>query len=138
MKRKVITYFLLSVFLFSTIGVPIAIHYCQMMNSVSLQACEICENSTSNCCKDEETETTVVSYQNDSCCNTKIIADPLTEKYISAFYELQKVNVKTFEYILPLKTLFSENLTTTNFALDNSPPAIYSNSRYLDNSLLLI
>lgn len=138
MKRKVITYFLLSVFLFSIIGVPIAIHYCQMMNSVSLQACEMCEKETSKCCEDEDTGTTVVSFQNDSCCNTKIIADPLNEIFISAFYKFQKVDVKTFEYILPSKTLFSENVTATNFVSDNSPPAIYSNSIYLDNSLLLI
>jgi hypothetical protein len=138
MKRKVVTYFLLSVFLFSTIGVPITLHYCRMMESVSFQSCMMCEKDSSNCCKDEDSRTIVVSNQNDSCCNTKIIADPLAEKYISAFYEIQKVDVKAFVYILPSEILISKNVTNTKFASDNSPPDTYSNSLYLNNSILLI
>lgn len=138
MKQKIITYFLLFVFLFSTIGIPITIHYCQMMSSVSFQSCGMCEKETSDCCKDEDSGKTVVSNQNDSCCNTKIVSNPLTEKYISTFYEIQKVDVKALIYILPLGILLSENSTNTNFASDNSPPDTYSNSLYLNNSILLI
>ncbi len=139
MKRKVTTYFLLSVFLFSTIGVPVTIHFCQMMSSVSFQSCGMCEEEkTSSCCNDDIMGVALVSYNNDPCCSTKIIADPLTEKFISVFSEIQKVDVKSFVYLLPSEALLSVNITNINFPSDNSPPETFSNSLYLYNSILLI
>lgn len=138
MKNKVVTYFLLTVFLFSTIGVPVTIHFCQMMNTVSFQSCGMCEEATSDCCDNEESGTTVVSNSNDFCCDTKIIADPLTKEYVSAIYEIQKNDVKSFVYIIPSEILLSENIINTNYASDNSPPQTFSNSLYLSNSILLI
>jgi hypothetical protein len=98
----------------------------------------MCENATADCCKDEDSGTIVLSKENESCCNTKIIADPLSEKYISAFTEIQKLVEESFVYILPFEILISKNISNTSFASDNSPPCIYSNSIYLNNSILLI
>ena len=139
MKRKIITYFLLCIFLFSTIGIPVTIHFCQMMDTVSLQIYGRCEKEkTASCCNDNIFGLTKVSNQNDECCSTKIIADPLTEKFISAFSEIHKVDVKSFVYLFPSEVLLSVNVTHLNFASDNSPPDTYSNSLYLNNSILLI
>ena len=101
MKRKVITYFLLSVFLFSTIGIPVTIHYCQMMNSVSFQSCGMCQKESSDCCKDDDYGTTINSIENGFCCNTKFIAEPSSEKYISSSFEIQNTDVKTFIVTIP-------------------------------------
>jgi hypothetical protein len=139
MKNKVVTYFLLTVFLFSTIGVPVTIHFCQMMNTVSFQSCGMCEKvETESCCNGNSSKVTLSSRQNDNCCSSKIIADPLTEKFISAFSEIQKIDVKSIIYILPSEILLSENIINTNYASDNSPPQTFSNSLYLSNSILLI
>jgi hypothetical protein len=139
MKRKVVTYFLLSVFLFSTIGVPVTIHFCQMMSSVSFQNCQMCEKEeTTMCCNDKQSGESLASSQNDDCCTTKIIADPLTEKFISAFSEIQKLNAKSIVCLLPSEALIDINATNTNFPSDNSPPETFSNSLYLYNSILLI
>ncbi|MFZ1289767.1 MAG: hypothetical protein WAR79_06740 [Melioribacteraceae bacterium] len=138
MIRKIITYYLLSIFLLSTIGVPVTIHYCQMMNSVSFQVCEMCENSTADCCKNEDTNVSIFSQEKVNCCTAKFIVEPLSEKYISAFTEIQKLDEKSFVNILPLEILISQNITNTSFAADNSPPDTYSNSLYLNNSILLI
>lgn len=139
MKRKVTTYFLLSVFLFSTIGVPVTVHFCQMMSSVSFQNCGMCEKEeTTTCCNDKQFGETLASNQNDDCCSTKIIADPLTEKFISTFSEFQKLDIKSFVYQFSSEALLSINETNTNFPSDNSPPETFSNSLYLSNSILLI
>jgi hypothetical protein len=97
MKNKILTYLLLSVFLFSTMGVPISLHYCKMMDSVSFQSCTMCKEETSNCCKDDNYGTIINSSEKDICCKTNFVAEPLTDKYISALSEIQKVEIKTIQ-----------------------------------------
>jgi hypothetical protein len=109
-----------------------------MMNSVSFESCGMFEKEISNYCKDKDPGTTISSNENDLCCNTKIVADPLTENFISAFTEIQKLDVKDFVYTLLSEILISKNKSNTSFASDNSPPETYSNSIYLNNSILLI
>ena len=138
MKNKILTYLLLSVFLFSTMGVPISLHYCRMMDSVSFQSCTMCKEKASDCCQDDNYGTIINSSEKDICCNTKFVAEPLTEKYISASSEIQKVKIKTYIYIIPNSVLLSEHVTKISYATDNSPPDIYSNSLYITNSIFLI
>ncbi len=138
MKRKVITYFLLSVFLFSTIGVPITLHYCRMMNSVSFKSCGMCEKESSDCCKDDDFGTTINSIENGFCCDTKFIAEASSEKYISSSFEIQNIDVKTFVFTIPSDHSFSVNVTNRSVISDISPPTAYSNNLYLNNSILLI
>jgi len=138
MKRKVITYFLLSVFLFSTIGIPVTIHYCQMMNFVSFQSCGMCEKESSDCFKDDYDRTIINSVENGFCCDTKLIAEPSNEKYISSSFDIQNIDVKIFVFTLPLDHSFSVNVTKRSVISDTSPPTSYSNTLYLNNSILLI
>ena len=138
MKRKVITYFLISVFLFSTIGVPITLHYCRMMESVSFQSCEVCEKQSSNCCKNDEYGTIVNSINNSDCCNTKLVAEPSSEKYISSSFDIQKIDVKIFVFTILSDHSLSVIVTKGSLISDTSPPTLYSNTLYLNNSILLI
>jgi len=138
MKRKVITYFFLSVFLFSTIGIPVTIHYCQMMNSVSLQSCGVCEKESSLCCKDDDDGTSIISYGNSFCCDTKFIAEPSSEKYISSSFEIKNIDVKIFIFTISSDHSLSAIIAKGSVISDISPPTVYSNTLYLDNSILLI
>lgn len=138
MKRKVITYFLLSVFVFSTIGIPVSLHYCQMMDLVSLQSCGMCDNKASKCCDDDKSISIVKSENDVSCCTNKIIAASSDEKYLTVSYEVQKTEAKSFVFIIPTKEYFTEELSNKTLSSDISPPANYSNSIYLNNSILLI
>lgn len=138
MKCKVITYFLLSIFLFSTIGVPITVHYCRMMNSVSFQSCGMCQKESSDCCKDDYHGTILNSIENGFCCNTKFIAEPLSEKYISSSFEIQNTDVKTFVFTILSDHSLSVIVNKRSFISDTSPPPAYSNTLYLDNSILII
>lgn len=138
MKQKIITYFLLTVFLFSTIGITISLHYCEMTDSVSLQSCGMCDTKATSCC-DEDSFTLNVKSANDvSCCSNKIIAASSDEKYLSVFYDFQKTDTKSFVFIIPVKLYFTEDLLNTFFVSDLSPPLNASNSLYLNNSTLLI
>jgi hypothetical protein len=138
MKQKIITYLLLSVFVFSTIGIPVTLHYCQMMDLVSLQSCGMCDNKASTCCDDDKSISIVKSENDVSCCTNKIIAASSDEKYLTVTYEVQKTEAKSFVFIIPLKQYFTEESSNKIFSSDISPPANYSNSIYLDNSILLI
>ena len=129
---------LLSVFLFSTIGVPVTLHYCQMMNSVSLQSCGMCEKESSDCCKDDNYGTTINSVENGFCCDTKFIAEPSSEKYISSSYEVQKIEYKILIFVLPLNEYLYDVVSNTTFTSDTSPPLTHSNAIYLNNSAFLI
>ena len=119
-------------------GVPISLHYCKMMDSVSFQSCTLCEEETLDCCESDTSGTVFNSSEKDLCCNTKFVAEPLTEKYISALIEIPKVEIKTIIYIIPTALLLSEHVTKISYATDNSPPNNYSNSLYLTNSIFLI
>lgn len=138
MKRKIITYFLLSVFVFSTIGIPVSLHYCEMMDLVSLQSCGMCDTKASTCCEEGSITSKIKSTDNDTCCSDKVIAASSDEKYLTVTYEVQKTEVKSFVFIIPLKQYLTKELSDKTFISDNSPPARYSNSIYLYNSLLLI
>jgi hypothetical protein len=138
MKHKIITYTLISVFLFSVIGVPISLHYCDMMNLISLQSCGMCDSKTSTCCDDDNSNPIVKSENDVSCCTNKIIAASSNEKYLTVTYEVQKTEAKSFVFATPKQQYFTEELSNKTFSSDISPPLNYSNSIYLNNSILLI
>jgi hypothetical protein len=137
MKQKITTYLLLSLFLFSIIGVPVSLHYCQMMDSVSFQSCGMCEKKITGCCKDDDAGVRINSIENDSCCNTKYVAEPSTEKFLSSLTEIQKFDIKIYINNIPAEKLLSD-VAKVSCASDNSPPDTYTNTLYLNNSILLI
>jgi len=138
MKQKIITYLLLSVFILSTIGIPVSLHYCEMMDLVSLQSCGMCDTKAPTCCKEDITSSIIKSENDVSCCTNKIIASSSDEKYLTSTFEVQKTEAKSFVFIIPKQQYFNEELSNKTFITDISPPANYSNSIYLNNSLLLI
>lgn len=137
-KKRIFISIIIVLFLVSTTGLPITYHLCNAMKTVSLQSCGMCENKSSDCCKEEIYGNKVLSSGNDLCCNTKFVANPLTEKYISSSIDIQKLDFKIFISPIPSQDLLSANLTKCSFASDISPPETYSNTLYLNNSVFLI
>jgi hypothetical protein len=138
MKQKIITYLLLSVFVFSTIGIPVSLHYCEKMDLVSLQSCGMCDTKVPSCCKEDNSGSIIKSENDVSCCTNKIIASSSDEKYLTSTFEVQKTEAKSFVFIIPKQQYFVDELSNKTFNSDISPPANYSNSVYLNNSILLI
>ena len=138
MRKMFTTYLLLTVFVFSTIGIPVSLHFCEMMDSVSLQSCGMCDTKASTCCDDDNSIPIIKSENDANCCTNKIIAASSDEKYLTVTYEFQKTEAKSFVFIIPKQQYFTEELSNKTFSTDISPPPSYSNSIYLNNSILLI
>ena len=138
MKSKIVTYFLLSVFVFSTIGIPISLHHCEMMKSVSFQSCGMCDTKPTACCNESYLTSNIKATNDISCCSDKIIASSSNAKYLSESNEIQKPETKSFVFIIPVKQYFTEELFNKTFKSDVSPPINSSNTLYLNNSILLI
>ena len=73
-------------FLFSTTGLSITQHICQMMNEVSSEQCGMCtENEipeTSSCCKDENFAGEIITSGNFSeCCNTQVVENKVEDQF---------------------------------------------------------
>lgn len=130
MKHKIITYFLLSVFLFSTIGIPISMHYCNMMHSVSLKSCGMCEQKALKCYDKDFEGHKISSIKGSACCDSKIIAEPLDEKYVSSSFDIQKIDLKVLAVALTSENLLSEIVTKKIITSDISPPNTNSNQIY--------
>ena len=138
MKNKVITYFLISIFVFSTIGIPITLHHCNMMHSVSLNSCGMCERKPSNCCDKELERHKISSIKGSACCDSKIIAQASNEKYVLSSYEFHKIDSKILLDSSVSENLTEELISKRNIISDISPPYYHSTPLYLFNSILLI
>ena len=110
MRKMFTTYLLLTVFVFSTIGIPVSLHYCEMMDLVSLQSCGMCDTKASACCDDDNSTPIIKSEIDVNCCTNKIIAASSDEKYLTVAYELQKTEAKSFVFIIPKQQYFTEEL----------------------------
>ena len=144
MKRKIITYTLLSVFLFSIIGVPISRHYCEMMQKKSISSCEICADEMANapisCCEDEQNNySETISSINSNCCQTEFVFNKIEDEFlinkadINLFSSLE--NVIHYVSITPA----AQQVDLANsFYNDSSPPFLINPEIHITNSALLI
>lgn len=140
-KRRIYILTLTLIFLVSTTGMPLIIHYCNMMESASLQACEMhtIKVEKSSCCESEtQSSTSTNSYFSkiiDECCKDVTIDHSVKDTFVSS-----KTSIDfTIEFNTFVTTEF--NMTEkyqTDFGADTSPPLISSNKIYLTNSILLI
>lgn len=138
-KKRIYILTLTLVFLVSTTGMPIIIHYCKMMESASLQACEMHsqEIKKSNCCETENQSSAPAkssfSKAIDECCKDFVVDLSVKDTFVSSKTEF---NIPLYLYILVESDLTSH--FQTNLKLDISPPQLVSNKIYLTNSILLI
>lgn len=138
-KKRIYILTLTLVFLVSTTGMPIIIHYCKMMEKASLQACEMHtkEVKKSSCCETENQSSAAAkssfSKAIDECCKDFVVDLSVKDTFVSSKTEF---NIPLYLYILVESDLTSH--FQTNLKLDISPPQLVSNKIYLTNSILLI
>lgn len=138
MKRKISILTLAFLFLASTTGLPLILHYCQMMESVSLEVCEMHkEIIVSSCCDEEnENEISFTSIQN-PCCSDKIVDSSVKDNFVISKTDLlSKIQLPVVLFI-NFNFDLSE-ISSNKFYTDTSPPPLIDNHLYLDNSILLI
>lgn len=137
MKKKIFILTLTLVFVVSTTGLPLIIHYCKMMETASLQACEMHskENKKSSCCEEENTSDLFYTKLIDECCSDILVDHAVKETFITSNTEINKpAYLYTFAHVI---IDFTSDYKSC-FKVDTSPPPLLSNKIYLTNSILLI
>jgi hypothetical protein len=137
MKRKIFILTLALVFLVSTTGLPLIIHYCKMMETASLQACEMHnkEIKKSSCCEEADIADIYYSKLIDECCEDLLVDHSVKENFVINKTE-SPAALYLYTYIPVALDLTSNH--QTYFKVDTSPPLLSSNKIYLTNSVLLI
>ena len=144
MKRKIITYMLLSVFLFSVIGVPVSVHYCEMMKQKSISSCDICKdemtNVKSSCCEDEQNNySETISLPISNCCQNEFIYNKIDDEFL-----INKSDINLFSLLenviqqVVLTPDAQQVELTHSFYSDSSPPFLINPEIHISNSALLI
>lgn len=144
MKRKIITYTLLTVFLFSVIGVPISVHYCAMMKQKSISSCEICEvekeKVISSCCELEQNNySKKINSFKSNCCKEDLLYNKIDDEFLLNKTEFNFFT--TLENVLHIADSFQtvEQLyTPQNLYSDSSPPFLINPDIHITNSAILI
>lgn len=140
-KKRIYILTLTLIFLVSTTGMPLIIHYCQMMETASLQACEMHtkEVQKSSCCESEsQSSTGINSYFSkviDECCKDVTVDHSVKEIFVSSKTDIEfSLQINTF---VTTEFVLTPNFQT-NIKADTSPPLLSNNKIYLTNSILLI
>lgn len=141
MKRKIFILTITLAFVVSTTGMPLIIHYCKMMETASLQACEMHtkEVKKSSCCESEPQSSAIddsyFSKAIDDCCSDLLVDYSVKETFILSKSESL---IPLYLYtIIPVEFNLTSNYQT-NRESDTSHPPLLSNKIYLTNLILLI
>jgi len=146
MKRRVLILSLIFLFTLSTTGMPLIMHYCNMMESLTLwnsielgDGCQMHSkkiNETSCCDIENDFNSTIVN-QYDDCCQDFIVDSSVKDNFVSSKTELN-ISQETISIVSIDNDLFEINSEKRTFKTDHSPPLITSNKIYLSISVLLI
>lgn len=141
-RKKYIIFFFTLVFGLSSTGLPLSVHYCEMMNSVSSEECSMCveviKPEVYSCCSMEIPGLKLIDQKNGGCCETKIVDASVKDKYI--YTKVDKKEELNSIILLPQlnhSICFSDSKEVI-FYLDTSPPHLISNNLYIANSIFLI
>ncbi len=141
-KNRIFILLLLFAFTFSNVGLPFTVHFCAMMEKMSEEKCMKSLSPTvqteMTCCDKENKSKVNFSSFKENCCESKIAAEPLKEKYLIDSSILQKIELKTSAIFISDDILLSKVFLAKNFSNNSSPPSQISNELYLVNSILLI
>jgi hypothetical protein len=138
MKKKISISTLAFLFFASTTGLPLVLHYCEMMQSFSLEVCEMHNNETivTSCCEAENTSQVYFSKGYDTCCTTKLVDSSVKDDFVLNKTEFTKIQLLL---VLNSDLIYNfSNQSSNNFYNDTSPPLLADNHLYLNNSILLI
>ncbi len=143
MLKKIYIFGLIFAFVFSTTGLSITQHICQMMDEVSAEQCGMCTETelpeTMPCCEDGDSSGEIITSGNFSdCCDTQVIDNKVEDDFI--YFKEEVTNYQSSSIIaLPLSLFKNDNQIVKSFlhyAFDSSPPS-RENDLYISNSVLL-
>ncbi len=133
------TYALILLFTVTNTGLPLIKHMCQMMQTSSLEACDMCKvEEETTCCEENDNEVSFTVYQFSDCCQSEILLKPISDKFLS-----QKSN-HDLQVIFSYPAFDSDNFNdisksqAESYSTDKSPPFLSDNHIYLINSNFLI
>ncbi len=138
MKKKFSIILLVFLFIVSTIGLPLSINFCSMMDTPQVGMCEMHSNDTA--CETEihhiilKTELT-----RQDCCKTEIIDKAISDKYLQVDIHKHNLNYNIIAVINPnLTENIGSFVNSVHYFNDSSPPSLSNNHIYLSISILLI
>jgi hypothetical protein len=134
MTKRIIILSFCMLFLVSTTGLPLTIHFCKMKSSSNgNKKCGMCMMEGKH-----SKSSDVISLRRDmsSCCHTETFDNNVKDNFLSFGTELN-VHALYVEMICPVDYSFCSYISSVQFT-DTSPPRLLSNNLYLFNSILLI
>ncbi len=135
MKKRISILTLALLFFASTTGLPLVLHYCEMMESVSLEICEM--HKQSSCCGEESNANVYITSGYDPCCSTKLVDSSVKDNFVISKIEQTQKNLLPVILIINQTDIYSF-ASFNKFYNDTSPPLLTDNHLYLTNSILLI
>jgi hypothetical protein len=139
MKKKISILTLAFLFFASTTGLPLVLHYCKMMESVTFEVCEMHQGEVikTSCCEAQSDSKIYITNGYDPCCSTKLVDSSLKDNFVVSKTDL--VTKVQLPVILFINLNIDFSLYSSNkFYTDTSPPPLLDNHLYLTNSILLI
>jgi hypothetical protein len=134
MTKRIIILSFCMLFLVSTTGLPLTVHFCRMKSSVSVNKnCGMCMMSGKH---SKSSGAISLRRAMGNCCHTETFDNNVKDNFLS-FNTGLNISSISFEMICPVDCSFCSFICSTQFT-DTSPPRLLSNNLYLFNSILLI
>lgn len=143
MIKKISILTLLLLFFVSTTGLPLTIHFCNMMHKEANNTCKMhnakkmMSEMHSDCCKKNDAKK-AETIKKASCCKLETVLAGVKDSFISYKTESENNSVTKLFFVTEItpepKSL---NISIYSF-IDTSPPLLQGNHLYLTNSILLI
>ena len=142
MKRKISILTLTFLFFAATTGLPVTLHFCKMMESASLDTCEIHNivEFSVLCCENELTEYQVkLTSENSLCCQSELIYNKVDDEFL--FNKSNKSLLSSDENLFQLVALIPPSFYLAiqkSFYNDSSPPFLIDPDLHITNAVILI
>lgn len=134
MTKRIIILTFCMLFLVSTTGLPLTIHFCKMKASASVnKKCSMCMMDAKH---SKTPDGTSLKRAIGQCCHTETFDNNVKDNFLSLSNEVN-FNSLSVIMICPVECSFCSYVSSIQFN-DTSPPRLLSNNLYLFNSILLI
>jgi hypothetical protein len=129
---KIFTIGIILLFTISTVGIPVELHICKTMNSISFNSCPMCNN--------DYTYGKIVLSRENTCCKDEVVASPLKTYYLISKDENPDSRIVLDLISFPtVSGYYQYNFVAFNLnSHEKSPPGISANPLFLTNRNLLI
>ena len=134
MTKRIIILSFCMLFLVSTTGLPLTVHFCKMKStSNGKKMCGMCMMEGKH---SKSSDAISLRRAMGNCCHTETFDNNVKDNFLSFNTELN-VQVLSLEMICPVDYSFCPIISSIQFT-DTSPPRLLTNNLYLINSILLI